>query len=994
MEARYAFPVGKAPIPRTRPVNTTPNSRESNALRASVLDAAMELGITNNSVVAAWMFDNTLKEEEEDEEEAVSSPGLTNRSSAPSEESTSYQYPSTPPDIASGAGKLPANGKYGVTWTPSTFDGYDGAEESRGNIAFPTGSDPQITTRPTTPSGFKKLKKKNRDNGYDSDGGYLSEGAKKISKKEAKAKLKEEKREQKEEERKRKKSLTSVLKPGKKTAEASGYETDGAASSSKSPFKSMSKKSKKDTTPNDGGYDTDGGYVSSGSNMKKKKGFFSLRSKSSRSDLHEEVPDMPVPPLPNGYLPPIAGRFATSLGALSPELPSISPSQPLTFESLPISSSSPASATPPPHIPDIPDRSSLASGESSSSNQQRPSLFSTPSRDDGSSQAHHGAGAGSISTINSSINSSSHGSNGHSVYESASSQTPVPTAPPQRPPRSPTSPMTGSLRPPLPISFPLTRAASPIPPVIPVTPLNILKNSDPYSRGPSPLPPFVPSASPYPGQSSSLSDSTSSNPSRDNYINPLPPSASLSSLPPRAETPVRPRRPPVDGFGPRNARSPSPQPPTNNLLSPTSTTSQTTLRSRALSPLLVPQNPNSDVSPLPSPSTHRYSDIPPPNPPPMGPLPSVPVAAMPPVQSNFGPPPSSHLRHQAVERPKGRELSVSMQPIQRGREAPFPSRPIISPPPIGSSTDMSDAYGGIAEARPMVPRYPPVVNGLGRFAGTNSGTPSPPSSSAGPPQLMRRPSTAIDSPKLSPVGDAPRPMIQQQSHRVHWEAGLMSPAGSGSGILPVAQRPGYPGSLFAAARLDDSAVDDDYISDGEEDLRNVIDRMVDGSAEGSGESVYDSVSHGDHVPPRSLRTTQTDPGYLYSSTDYIVGEPPSNVPDRNLNSSSQPPDRRLLHQRSFETNRRPDPKHDSFAVSEYYGWDDASMAMGNRESRWSGSIYSRVSILDPDQSEETRDRFVRRVEAMLATKDREIVPPVPKIPEGVALANAGSLNRF
>jgi len=41
--------------------------RESNALRASVLDAALELGIGNNSVVTAWMFSNAVTEEEEEE---------------------------------------------------------------------------------------------------------------------------------------------------------------------------------------------------------------------------------------------------------------------------------------------------------------------------------------------------------------------------------------------------------------------------------------------------------------------------------------------------------------------------------------------------------------------------------------------------------------------------------------------------------------------------------------------------------------------------------------------------------------------------------------------------------------------------------------------------------------------------------------------------------------------------------------------------------------
>ncbi|KAJ3523862.1 hypothetical protein NMY22_g11251 [Coprinellus aureogranulatus] len=39
--------------------------RESNALRASVFDVAMELGITNNNLVAEWMFNNAVQEEDE-----------------------------------------------------------------------------------------------------------------------------------------------------------------------------------------------------------------------------------------------------------------------------------------------------------------------------------------------------------------------------------------------------------------------------------------------------------------------------------------------------------------------------------------------------------------------------------------------------------------------------------------------------------------------------------------------------------------------------------------------------------------------------------------------------------------------------------------------------------------------------------------------------------------------------------------------------------------
>lgn len=112
-----------------------------------------------------------------------------------------------------------------------------------------------------------------------------------------------------------------------------------------------------------------------------------------------------------------------------------------------------------------------------------------------------------------------------------------------------------------------------------------------------------------------------------------------------------------------------------------------------------------------------------------------------------------------------------------------------------------------------------------------------------------------------------------------------------------------------------------------------------------------------------------------------------------------------------------------------YAWDDGT-TIGDRTSRWSGSIYSRSSLLDEEESNTARDRFVKRVEAMLAAEAKrnvgqneisgddappavgirgrpsvgrgrgrgEYVPPVPKIPD--AFASPGKIpagqtwNRF
>ena len=41
-------------------------SRDSNLVRASILDAALDLGYGSNSTVAKWMFENPLEEEDEE----------------------------------------------------------------------------------------------------------------------------------------------------------------------------------------------------------------------------------------------------------------------------------------------------------------------------------------------------------------------------------------------------------------------------------------------------------------------------------------------------------------------------------------------------------------------------------------------------------------------------------------------------------------------------------------------------------------------------------------------------------------------------------------------------------------------------------------------------------------------------------------------------------------------------------------------------------------
>jgi hypothetical protein len=51
--------------PRTAPTRNISIKRDSNALRASVLDVAMQIGMGVNGAVADWVYNNSVQEDEE-----------------------------------------------------------------------------------------------------------------------------------------------------------------------------------------------------------------------------------------------------------------------------------------------------------------------------------------------------------------------------------------------------------------------------------------------------------------------------------------------------------------------------------------------------------------------------------------------------------------------------------------------------------------------------------------------------------------------------------------------------------------------------------------------------------------------------------------------------------------------------------------------------------------------------------------------------------------
>lgn len=171
--------------------------------------------------------------------------------------------------------------------------------------------------------------------------------------------------------------------------------------------------------------------------------------------------------------------------------------------------------------------------------------------------------------------------------------------------------------------------------------------------------------------------------------------------------------------------------------------------------------------------------------------------------------------------------------------------------------------------------------------------------------------------------------------------------------------------------------------------------------------LYAAPAGGWPEPQSQRRPSRSDEGEGYHAEEEEEEEEEDmkDVLNRFEDSDS---DTDFINPRTLETRRsfeaiKPQPGHESFAVEEYYGTrnrdtiysfaDTYATGGGDRNSRWSGSIYSRNSILDPDKSEEARERFLERVEAMLGGDEDErrggrgrqqVVPPVPDIPERFA----------
>ncbi|KAI0247520.1 hypothetical protein BJV78DRAFT_1244607 [Lactifluus subvellereus] len=277
----------------TRPQRTRElaYSRDSNTLRASVLDVALELGVGTSRALENLIFDSVLEEDE--------TPVSTSVSAATSDES----WPSVPAWTGIHTQfVLPAPKPANVPTSSFEVQAVRSPSED---------SHVPIIPPPHQP---RKLRKARKD-GYESDGGYLSDSVKK--KKDKKDQKKSASSSHNSEDQPDGGYLSDTTKRGldkkKKQKDKKGDKiTDDR--SSDSSVKTSHRSTKKSRTPSDDGDLSDGAYLSEAP-TKKKKPFFRLRSRSPsaprKGGAPGDTPPPPVPALPPASLP-VAGGFARS----------------------------------------------------------------------------------------------------------------------------------------------------------------------------------------------------------------------------------------------------------------------------------------------------------------------------------------------------------------------------------------------------------------------------------------------------------------------------------------------------------------------------------------------------------------------------------------------------------------------------------------------------------------------------------------------------------
>ncbi|KAF9039218.1 hypothetical protein BJ165DRAFT_1531313 [Panaeolus papilionaceus] len=1075
MEAANPLPRHQTPLPRpVKKGQPTSGSRaQSSALRASVLDAALQLGIGNNSL-ADWMFNESIQEDEE----PVSSPALTYGSSATSEESSSSAL--TPSSSHSPNPSHLNSQPFGLHFPTNVIKEESPLEPSSASPGATVGfAEP---ARPTTPAPKGKLRKKVKGDGYESDAGYMSEGGKRKEKKEKEKKKKDkdkvkEKEKDKDmeasvktegesertstansalvaepEERKRKKSLVSVIR-GKKSVpdlQPPGYDTDGG-SISKSPSKSKSRKwkSSKAESSADAGvdYETD----ASASSKKSKSRFFKLGSKSSKANLKEPVPALPTAFLENKEpMPlPIAERFGTTLNTSTSNNDSSAPASPasatiptpanllpsLNFKSFTHSAEESVSSTATWNT-NATSTTVLSSAPTSGSN---PNGKFTSLRDSQASASAESSSSHSHAVRGTSLNAGNGRDPSSPIGNISRSTTPVspskqgssflPRAFSPLPSNSRATSPSPAMRMNPPISFPITRALSPSPsnptssseaskpgppPSTFVSPpttglrvrpslenLNLLavRNTQPSQLSPSsPYVVITPLVTPIRSVASSPALNGSQQEQQQSKLSPAPQFPARMS---RAPSPMRIK--PGDAL-----YLPLPNSPAPGNLSPIGgpnsggnsqylnvypNAHRESMNSIISSTDYVVPSPNQ--SPLPSPNTLSYYDIPPPTPPPMGPLPSVPaqdgdrntrlLASSNNINNNNNAnilPSPAALRQRVIDRSVRQLPEGFAAPIQRGKESPFPTRPVLPPP----QPEVRQAVG-----------IGSLAGGPGGGVGGGYG----PSSSTGAAARKYR--------DIYPRSESPAHELIKEQAEKRRQARL---------------RP------KRSVHFDDDVnFNDDDEEEAEEEYGEERLRYDDDEDEGAGlRGVLDRFEMNVHNEGGFVRQDDGDVDNPVSATR---GRGPSLDETFSKRIASPTPDlhRKTSLARFYENAARVEPSRKSPSPppssrnrpSEEFDDDadadetipeaslvvpqlrprarepESEYTVGDRTSRWSGSVYSRNSILDEEESEQTRGRFIDRVKAMLSEKDGsgtdhrgDYVPPVPRLPDAYASGNTTS----
>ena len=853
------------------------------------------------------------------------------------------------------------------------------------------------TVRPksSTPSIRKLRKKHPGGDGYESAGGHISEKkAKKRGKSgdamEAKHHL----------EVKKKKSFVHVINKIANDAQppSQGYETDGGAVLSSQKSKKDKKKSKTKNPPKEIGYETDGGYQSD--NKKSKSRFFKLPTKSSKPDFYV-APGGPVPALPNSVEKkeelvvslPIAGRFAKTpipspttttesaeIHVDDNSFPQISFKPfPATFDfTSTTSSSSPVSAGP---SSTTFDRAQIAPTSDSPSafnafllpriRDSRFSFVSSSSSGSGSNQHNKLQNPkGLFSSAPSSMQG--HQQQQHGLRSSLS---------------------LSSLHHPKPvISLPITRGTSPTPTN---PPLSSTRSLHSLSASPTStsfrssisslqlkktfrikLQPDLPTQQHSPPAQQTVPPSPSGPGSSSPHVVLAPTTLPFLQIP-RFASKVRPRNPPTDGFGPRF-------PLTSDSAAPGSSSSSTTLLGLPSPPISSPTlSPGS--SPCSGLSPHSYIQASSKRSSQQTIIPSSDYIVPSPTRS-------SPLTTQSPGLPSPTMLTTFHHhdhiPPQL---SPAPKGPLPTPPSSSENESLTAAGNSSCSSSSGSAggqHLPLAVHLRQRMSKMNMRKSSLPSQSTVPISIGEGGSGALVE---TSVG---RLRVEKKSGIGH---------NSGADNVPKYQNERSKAekvSRFATDNRrswidlmddDDTSLDnkkekleveveeDQEVEEEPEDLYEILERFQDRDDENE-----DNIHHSNSNEQALERSHSFKAGKLAKEKRRFRDSLASNA-----SAQPSPPPPLPLPRQSYVPA--------AVIAPDLYGFEDDGKSVGDRTSRWSESVYSRSSssILDEEESEERRDRLLRRVEAMLeaeraqhaqqqAYNDNNIVPPLPEIPRAYA----------